>query len=59
MGEADKDIQTDLDGTVEQAKSLDVRRVYAAPEVTVLELGSVIKGPSGFLDDHTGGRLRH
>jgi hypothetical protein len=59
MGETDKDIQTDLDGTVKQAESLDARRVYAAPEVTVLELGSVIKGPSGFLDDHAGGHLRH
>jgi len=58
MGEAEKEIQTNLDGTPEEVESLDVRRVYVAPEVTVLELGSVIKGPSGFLDDHAGWRMR-
>ena len=59
MREAKKEIQMNLEGTPKEAESLDARRVYAAPEVTVLELGSVIKGPSGFLDDHSGGRLRH
>jgi hypothetical protein len=59
MGEAKKEIQTNLEGTRKEAESLDARRVYAAPEVTVLEFESVIKGPSGFLDDHAGGHLRH
>jgi hypothetical protein len=47
MGEAEKDSQTKLDETREEADSPGGRRVYATPEVTVLELASVVKGTSG------------
>jgi len=54
MDEAKKDSQTNSDGPQGEAESPDTRRAYAAPEVTALELQSVIKGVTGSgIDGHT------
>lgn len=46
MGEAKKASQTNSDGPQGEVESPETRRAYATPEVTALDLQSVIKGPS-------------
>ena len=43
MGETEKEIQTNPEGTRKDVESHHGRRVYAAPEVRVVELKFVIK----------------
>jgi hypothetical protein len=47
MGETEKELQKDLDGTREEVESLGARRAYEAPMVTALEFRAVIKAGSG------------
>ena len=47
MGETEKDFQTNSDDPRGGGDSPDTRRAYVAPEVTALELLSVIKGIGG------------
>ena len=54
MGEAEKERQRNLDQARGDVDSLDERRTYEAPEVTVLEFATVIKGGSGPLTDGAG-----
>jgi len=51
MGETEREIQTNPEGTRKEAETLDARRVYAAPEVTVLDFESVMQGTSGHNSD--------
>lgn len=44
MYEAKRGSQTNSDGPQGEVESPDSRRAYAAPEVTALDLQSVIKG---------------
>jgi hypothetical protein len=54
MGEAEKDSQTKLDETREEADSQNTRRSYEAPRVTALVLTSVVTGVSGKKSDGGG-----
>jgi hypothetical protein len=48
MGETTRDSQTNPDGPQGEVESADSRRAYVAPEVTALELETVVKaGVSG------------
>ena len=54
MREARRGSQTNSDGPQGEVESPDMRRAYAAPEVTALDLQSVIKGVSGAHSDGVG-----
>ncbi len=57
MGETDKEPRAKPEETRSEAEFPKVRRAYAAPEVTVLELESVIKGPTGLRGDQLNTRF--
>ena len=56
MGETEKEPQANREGRRKEAESPEARRSYVAPEVTVLEMRTVIKGPSGRLGDQFNSR---
>jgi hypothetical protein len=51
MGETEKESQTNPDRTRGEVDSSDARRAYAAPEVTVLDFRSLIKGNGSVTGD--------
>ncbi len=55
MGETEREPPAKPEETRSEVESPEARRVYAAPEVTVLEFRTVIKGISGNAREPLGG----